>query len=496
MRLLLCGTLFLCVCCSISSIAQDSTGRGVSLSDRALDFPGKMFNRIKGSSDKMQKELVERSEKYIRRMARQEDRIKGKLYKIDSAKAIALFSNSDANYQALLQKLQSNTTNAGAGSAGTYIGSLDTLHTSLAFLQQNPSLLSSVKDVGALGQSVASVQQLQARLGQTADIQQFVAQREQLLKTQLGQYGFGKELNGLNQQAYYYQQRLQQYKQLLHDKDKLKQKALDELSRLPAYQTFMEKNSYLGRLFGLPEGYGSASAVATGLQTKAMVQQVIGQLGSAGTGSSVDGSSGGGSSQYVQQQLAGAQQAISQLQSKVTQVGLPGASQGALTMPDFQPNTQRTKTFFQRIELGFQLQAQKSNILLPTTANIGLKLGYKLSDKADVGIGASYLMGMGNGINQIRLSNQGVGLQSYLDIKMKGSIWISGGIEANYLQAFSKFDQLRTLNAWQQSALIGLTKKYRISAKYQGNLQLLYDALYRQHVPASQPILFRTGIGF
>jgi hypothetical protein len=142
------------------------------------------------------------------------------------------------------------------------------------------------------------------------------------------------------------------------------------------------------------------------------------------------------------------------------------------------------------------LQIQKSNILLPTTANIGLKLGYKLSDKAVIGLGASYLMGMGNGINQIRLSNQGVGLQSYIDIRMKGSIWLSGGIEGNYLQGFSRIDQLRMLNAWQQSALIGLTKKYKISSKYQGNLQLLFDALYRQHVPASQPILFRTGIGF
>jgi hypothetical protein len=67
-------------------------------------------------------------------------------------------------------------------------------------------------------------------------------------------------------------------------------------------------------------------------------------------------------------------------------------------------------------------------------------------------------------------------LRSYLDIKIKGSIWISGGYEENYQHEFTKIDQLKDVNAWQKSGLIGLTKKYNIGKK-KGNLQLLWDFL-------------------
>ena len=498
MRLLLYGMLLLCLFSFYSGVAQDSSNRAAPLSDRVLDFPGKLFNKLRTNTDQMQQRLVSQSQKYVRQMAKREARVKAKLYKIDSAKAIALFSASDAKYQSYLSNLQSGAPPSNSGATQQYLSSLDSLHTSLSFLQNNPSLLSSAKDVASLDQSLASVQQLQARFNQTGDIQQYVAQREQLLKSQLGSYGFGKELNGLNSQAYYYQQQLQQYKELLHDKAKLKQKAIDELTKLPAYQAFMQKNSMIAKLFGLPEGYESGSAI-TSLQTKGMVQQMISQLGggNASANGSAGASSGGtGSAQFEQQQLNGAQASLGQLQNKVTQLALPSSTQGSLTMPDFQPNTQKTKTFLQRLEYGLQIQTQKSSIQLPTTANIGLKVGYKFSEKATAGIGASYILGLGNGLNHFGLSNQGVGLQSYFDIKAKSSIWITGGLEYNYFQAFSKFSQLKSINAWQQSGLIGIEKKYKLSPKRQGNLQLLYDLLYRQHTPFSQPILFRTGINF
>ena len=46
----------------------------------------------------------------------------------------------------------------------------------------------------------------------------------------------------------------------------------------------------------------------------------------------------------------------------------------------------------------------------------------------------------------------------------------------NYLQAFSKYEQLKNLSRWQRSGLIGLTKKYKVGKK-ENNLQLLWDFL-------------------
>jgi len=66
----------------------------------------------------------------------------------------------------------------------------------------------------------------------------------------------------------------------------------------------------------------------------------------------------------------------------------------------------------------------------------------------------------------------------------------------NYNSAFKNIEPLKNYNAWQTSALIGLSKKYQISKKLKGNMQLLYDFLAYRHVPVSQPVLFRVGYNF
>ena len=70
---------------------------------------------------------------------------------------------------------------------------------------------------------------------------------------------------------------------------------------------------------------------------------------------------------------------------------------------------------------------------------------------------------------------------------------MSGGYEMNYNAAFKNMEQLRIYNAWQRSALIGVSKKYKISKKVKGEMKLLYDFLANQHIPVSQPLIFRMG---
>ena len=61
-----------------------------------------------------------------------------------------------------------------------------------------------------------------------------------------------------------------------------------------------------------------------------------------------------------------------------------------------------------------------------------MSVGYKLTDKSVVGVGASYKMGWGKDIKNIVISTQGLGLRSYMDVKLKGSFYASGGFEYNY----------------------------------------------------------------
>ena len=188
--------------------------------------------------------------------------------------------------------------------------------------------------------------------------------------------------------------------------------------------------------------------------------------------------------------LAAAHGELNKLKDKINQLG--GSGGGDPEMPDFKPNSQKTKSLLKRLEYTADVQFGKTNSLLPSTANIGLGIGYKLNDKSIAGIGLSYKVGMGT-LQYISITHQGLGLRSYADYKIKGSFFLSGGYEMNYNAAFKNIEQLKNYEAWQRSALIGLSKKYKISKKVKGEMKLLYDMLANQHLPVSQPIIFRAG---
>jgi hypothetical protein len=133
---------------------------------------------------------------------------------------------------------------------------------------------------------------------------------------------------------------------------------------------------------------------------------------------------------------------------------------------------------------------------MPATVDLALMIGYQFSDKVTAGVGGSYDIGLGQGITHLSYSGLGAGLRSYVDIKARGSLWLTGGLEYNYVQAFRSWQDLRNWDQWQRSALFGLTKKFRLSKTKTSNIQLLFDALYKEHIPPTSPLLFRIGYSF
>jgi uncharacterized membrane protein len=261
---------------------------------------------------------------------------------------------------------------------------------------------------------------------------------------------------------------------------------LSELRNLPAFQSFWQRNSLLAQLFPATGNIGTTQALA-GLQSRALVQQLLTQQ----VGGTVV-TTGSNPQQFIQQQMQSAHNQLNTLKDKINQLG---GGNNALIMPDFTPNKQKTKTIWQRFEYGINIQSQKTNYYLPVTSDIAGTIGYKLNDKSTVGVGVAYKMGWGNGINDVRISNQGIGLRSFLDIKIKGSIWVTGGYEQNYQSAFTQIPQLQNYSAWQTSGLIGITKKMKVGKKA-SNVQLLWDFLSYRNIPVTQPLKFRIGYNF
>jgi len=242
----------------------------------------------------------------------------------------------------------------------------------------------------------------------------------------------------------------------------------------------MHDHGALAGLFDLPEDYATNM---TGLQTRDQVQATIqDRLQSMGPNAQ-----------------ASMQQGISDAQSQLSKLRNQFSSSGSTEdMPDFKPKEQKTKTFLQRLEYGTNVQTVRSNYYFPSTTDIALSVGYKLGDKNIVGIGASYKMGWGKDIQHIALSSEGIGFRSFADIKLKGSFFVSGGFEYNYQQPFGSIEQIKYLNAWQQSGLIGISKIISLKTKFfkKTKVQVLWDMLSYQQVPKTPAIKFRVGYSF
>ena len=460
---------------TLSCFAQ-RTGQVV---DFTSQLPGNYASKVQVKATSIDAALTKKTSQYIDKLSKIEARILGKLQKIDPSKVQTL---SPSPYDSWL----GSTT---AAAPTSYVPGLDTLKTSLSFLQQTSTSSS-------LSGASAQVSQLQGNLNQAGLVDQYIQQRRQELSNLLSQYsnlppGVASEFNQYKETAYYYRAQLQSYKDMLDDPSRVEATALTVLNKVPAFQQFLSRNSFLASLFAAPPGGGSAAGALPvnlgNLQTRTQVQTIIQQQMAAG---------GPSAQQAVQQQMQAAQAQLSSLQQQASRYTSSGSSGDMDLPPGFQPNTQKTKTFLKRLEYGANVQFARAAYDFPATANLGLTLGYRINDKSTIGVGLAYMAGMGTGWNHIQFSNQALGLRSYMDWKIKKSYYVIGGYEENYMTAFSGIADLRSVSAWQPAALIGLERKYKISSKLQGNVQLLYDALYAQEVPRGQAIKIRVGYNF
>lgn len=445
-----------------------------------LQLPSKYLETISSKANSIEKKLDKKSQKASLQLQKQEAKMKSKLQKIDSLAANNVFAGTENKYKELEQKLQNPKLQQ-------YIPRLDSLATSLKFLESNPELLKNVKEgKEKLQDALSKMKGLEGQLQKAEEIKNFLKERKQFLREQLSKFGFANELKSLNKQVYYYSQQVNEYKQILNDPKKIEKKAMELLSKTKLFKDFMKKNSMLASLFRIPgdPNYPVYTASIAGLQTRAQVNGMIQQQISSG---------GPNAQQQFNQNLQAAHFQLNQLKDKVLKFG--GNSSDAEMPEGFKPNNQKTKSFLQRLEYGTNIQSQKASNFFPTTSDIGLSLGYKLNDKSIIGIGGSYKLGLGRGWNNIKFSSEGVGLRSFIDWKIKGSFWLSGGYEQNYRSAFNNFNQLQNLSDWQQSGLIGVSKVISMKTKLfkKTKMQLLWDFLSNQQIPKTQPIVFRLG---
>jgi hypothetical protein len=331
--------------------------------------------------EKYSHRLSSKTEKALAKLSRWENKIKGLLQKVNPEAAQRLFGSSQTTFSSLLQKLKEGKSIAEQYKV-RYDEYRDKLTTNLNYLQQQKEKLDN-KLVKPVQEATQKATELEQDVQNSEALEQFIKERKkQLIDESLKYIGKSKYLTKINKEAYYYVETLRNYKEIFSDKEKAEETALSILNKIPAFQKFVQQNSMLASLFRMPGSSSTTNpASLAGLQTRVQMNALIQDRIAAG---------GPNAQNQIRANIQQAQDELNKLKDKVLNNG--NSSPDA----DFPPsgvrglNKQKTKTLKQRLEFGSNLQFAKNNSLVPTTADIGLSLGYKLNDKSVIGLGASY----------------------------------------------------------------------------------------------------------
>ena len=307
--------LLLLVCAGLSAYCQNplfsqavqATGLPEKATDGVKSVSKKSLHFLQQKYEKMNATVEKQSQKMLVRMRGKEEKLKRRISRKDSAKAAALFNDTDDRYKQLQAKLSAPYDSTQSFPLSEYLPGVDSMQTALSFLKSAGANLPADK-LQEITKTGSELRGLQDRLQKANDIEAFVRQRERQLKEQMQSSGLAKQLKSINREAFYYSQRVREYKEMLSNKEKTEQKLLGAVRESKAFQSFMKRNSYLARLFPEPQNYGTPEALA-GLQTRAAVQQGLQQRFGALPASSPETlGEGGGANSYLQQQMQAAQQ--------------------------------------------------------------------------------------------------------------------------------------------------------------------------------------------
>ncbi|WP_146217675.1 hypothetical protein [Chitinophaga sp. S165] len=440
----------------------------------------KYLQEVYHKSEALQQKLEKRSISLLDRFSRQQQQLNQKFSKLQKGE-------NGLNFDALgdtIAKLRAGFATKQQQQLTTlqqkiYLPELDTMQTTLRFLSASGKLTNQYD--AELKQALKSVNELHNRLNQTETLHRFLEDHKRLLKSRLSSYNlFKKDVEKINKESYYYNQQIKNYTAMLKDRRKAEAKALKLLKESVQYKDFVSKNSWLAGLFPVPPTGTSPSAALQELQTQAQVEQQIQQRLGADLGAR----------QLVSERMNAAQSRFNELKSKYQHVD------NTADMPGFKPNEMKSKSFFQRLEFGINLQMQRRANWYPTATDLAGQLSYQFAKNGHAGFGVAYQLSWMSSTEHFSLRTGGYGIRSFVDWKLKRSFYLNAGFEHNY-----NIVSVNTINAqqwkgWRSSALLGISKQYNVSNKVKGNVILLYDFLSSYYMPRTRPLKLRIGYNF
>jgi ribosome-associated translation inhibitor RaiA len=438
----------------------------------ASAIPEKFTTSLHKKINSVERQLQKSSAKALRKLQKQER----KLYKAmlqqnsQAAQAILGIGIDSLAKEKLLAGDVSNTMEG-------FHPWVDSMRASLQFLQTDSGAkLCMPNALKQMPLVQAQLQKLQSQLAGADKLHAIIADRQQLMRQNFLHYpSIQKLLDKYTKQAYYYKAKLNDYKALLSNRKKAEAAAYHLLSKIPAFKKFISKHTYLGNLLS-----PSIGNVASYGQTNNYVIALV-------------SSNGPGAMQQIRDNIQAGQNQLEQLKAKLG--GAQLASGGnSNEIPTFKANEMRKKSFFKRLSFGTNYQFTAARGTAPQMLDLGVQVAYQFNKNKQAGIGLGYRLGMGKSIRQLALSSEGLSMRSFFDLRIKGGIYASGGLELQYNTRFYQLRQLQLREQWNQLALIGISKKMNLGKKAGAGISVQYNIFAHQQ-PASSPWVIRYHIG-
>lgn len=463
---------------------QEENAQAVDQGTRYLDF------RIH-SLDKYNHRLQQQQQRLLKKLKKKEKHLSNKLKRTDSLGYTRL-QQQRLSYDSIGELAHADSTTIARTHSWRKNRTIDSLKGIASFVQSKATQTGGTLPVNSsLPDYNTALANEQAKLNYHEYINRLITEHTNSLK-QITSHSNIAGMTGIEKQVFYGKARMNVYKQIEEDPTVIEDKALEYLEGTPGFDHSMDQATMGGpgslqSLAASGKTLTSADLQRMGYQTKNMLQNSLQQK----FGKNLTGVTQQMSSQISQWQDK--TKGISQDLQEAKQTKSSLKQLRHINKPAFKINRERGLPFWRRIEKQYNWQTtQATPEGNPATLEGSAMAGFKQSPKLTYGIGIAASMGLGQSWSNIHLSLQGLGFRSYISWQWQYGIGFYGGYERMYKQAVftnnsSTQPATTDLTAtphnthdYSESVLIGLTKKYNLNTKYNGQIQLLYDVWWQQ----------------
>jgi hypothetical protein len=442
---------WVCWFCPHIAAAQEDIPRQQSVI-RSMEESGARMNRFIRHCER-------RTEKALRRFMRYERKLQ--------AAGIADSINSDALLPDLTVSGKKNNDSVTSQKGLSREPLLDSLHVAYGFLEQ--AGLSS--DVQLCNTALQSIDRAKTQLDITQEIKSQLQQRKEYWKSNLKQHPeYARIVGKMEKEAYYYTAQVNEFRKVLRNPSVLEETVMQILRKDPRWSEYMD---------ALPQPRQDTEK----MQPKRLVQQMMQSQAAAIDPDAVS---------LIQNARKKSSELLGQLSENTTRFGnLDNAAQ----MPSFTPNPYKTETFWEHIDVGFNLEFDNKTDLLPSGGIVGLQLSFNFNQRISAGVLGNYRFGMGD-IKRIRFSHLGAGYGAFANYIIWKGLGVQMGYERNWRTDITTTEEQHYPSEWSPAALLGVTWEYGIGKKTKGTIGVFYDFLHRKHAPTTNALLWRMGWKF